>query len=316
MTIAHGALVMSFDVAIVGGGPAGLSAALVLGRARKRTLLVDSARPRNAVAGHIHGFLTQDGASLDDFRAVAREQLRRYPNVEVRTGAVARITGEVDAFDLSLGEHGVARARRVLLCSGLEEELPERPGFREAWGSSILECPYCHGWEVQDRLLGYLLPDRDSLEFPLLLQAWSDRVILFTDGRAEVPEEVMRRLRERGIAVEARPVAGAVLEPGRGLVGLRLQDGTVTACDAVFTRLPQRLSALVDAMGLDRETGLVKVNELMETSVPGVSAAGDLTNQVHGAIVAAAAGSNAAHALNRSLQCGPRSARAGTRSAP
>ena len=141
---------MLYDALIVGAGPAGLSAALTLGRARKRVLLCDAGPRRNAAAEHVHGFVTRDGVTPADFRRIGRQQLEPYRNVEVRDVAVEKISGERGAFEVRLTGRQ-EQARRVLLCTGMIDELPGGDGFRALWGTSIFQCPYCHGWEAQDR---------------------------------------------------------------------------------------------------------------------------------------------------------------------
>src|SRR5215207_1845980 len=165
---------MPYDVVIVGGGPAGLSAALALGRARKRVLLCDSGPRRNAAAEQVHNFVTRDGTPPNEFRKIGRQQLATYPNVEVRDALVASITGTRGAFRVDLTTETVD-ARRVLLCTGVVDELPPVEGFRELWGHAIFQCPYCHGWEVQDSRWGYLARAGDLghvLPFSLMLRGW------------------------------------------------------------------------------------------------------------------------------------------------
>ena len=157
---------MPYDVVIAGGGPAGLAAALLLGRARKRVLLCDAGTPRNAAAVHVHGFVTRDGITPAEFRRIGRQQLEAYPDVEAREVRVEEIRGERGAFDVRLTT-GRVQARRILLCTGMIDELPEIDGFRALWGTSIFQCPYCHGWEIQNQRFGYLATKpRDAHLFP------------------------------------------------------------------------------------------------------------------------------------------------------
>jgi thioredoxin reductase len=293
---------MHFDVIIAGGGPAGLSAALILGRARRRTLLVDAGSPRNAAATFVHGFVTRDGTPRAEFRNVALEQLCRYPDVEIKRERLLRIRGQKDAFEVDLDGGETAYARRILLCVGIEDVLPELPGLRETWGISGFECPYCDGFEHQDKTLGYVIADAESVEFPLLLQSWSPRVTAFARANVPVPEQAKARLLSSGAQLETRAMARLRLDADRRLTAVELEDGSVRPCQVLFLRPEQRQTRLVRETGVRLDAkGWVSVNPSKETSVAGISAAGDLADEAHGALLAAAAGSVAAHGLTRSL---------------
>ncbi|WP_437318127.1 NAD(P)/FAD-dependent oxidoreductase [Sorangium sp. So ce385] len=292
---------MSYDVIIVGGGPAGLSAALALGRARKRVLLCDAGARRNAAAEHIHNFVTRDGTPPDEFRAIGRRELATYPSVEARDLRVEAIAGTRGAFQVTSAA-GTVEARRVLLCTGLIDEPLAIEGFRELWGRSILQCPYCHGWEVQDRRWGYLARGVQSLHFPLLLRGWTRDVVVFTGGAFDVPADTRARLGAAGIRVEARPVARLVAREDR-LESVELSDGATVPCEVLFAHPPQRQVGLVRALGVALDDdGFVQVDPVSrETSVPGVVAGGDLVSRMQGAILAAASGMQAAAMLNHEL---------------
>ena len=296
--------VTMYDVVIIGGGPGGLAAALTLGRARRRVLLCDAGPRRNAAATHIHNFVTRDGTPPDDFRRIAREQLRAYPRVEVRDAHVASITGERGNFRVTLAS-GTVEARRVLLAVGMVDELLSLDGFRELWGHAIFQCPYCHGWEVQDRRWGYLARAADAshlMPFALMLRAWTDDVVVFTGGEVAVADEARAALHAAGVRLETAPVARLVARDG-ALEGVALAGGGVVPCDVLFAHPPQRQVELVRALdvALD-DDGFVKVDPMKrETSVPGVYAAGDLTSRMQGALVAAAAGTQAAAMINVDL---------------
>src|SRR5688572_29645001 len=167
---------MTYDIVIVGGGPAGLSAALTLGRARKRVLHCDAGPRRNAAAEHVHNFVTQDGTTPAEFRRIARRQLERYSNVETRDVSVEEVRGERGAFVVRLAS-GAVEARRILLCTGMIDDLPDIDGAPALWGTSIFQCPYCHGWEVQDRRFGLLAQSVEMLDFALFLRGWTSDVI-------------------------------------------------------------------------------------------------------------------------------------------
>lgn len=295
---------MSYDVVIVGGGPSGLSAATALGRARRRVLLCDSGPRRNAAATHVHNFVTRDGTPPDEFRRIAREQLETYPNVHVRDDPVGSIVGTRGAFRVGLETDSIV-ARRVLLCTGMLDETLPIEGFRELWGASIFQCPYCHGWEVQDQLWGVLATAASAphiVPFSLQARAWTSDLVVFTGGAVEIPEEARQQLDAAGIRVETKPLGRLVAAGGR-LEAVELADGAKVPCQVLFAHPPQRQVGLVQALGvaLD-ESGYVQVDPLRrETSIPGIFASGDLTTRMQGALLAAASGTHAATFVNVDL---------------
>jgi thioredoxin reductase len=261
-----------YDVVIVGGGPAGLSGALALGRARRRVLVCDAGPRRNAAATHIHGFLTQDGTPPEELRRIARKQLEPYP-VEFRDEPVEAVAGERGSFEVSL-PRGRVQARRILLATGMIDVLPEIEGFRELWGKSIFICPYCHAWEVQDRKFAFLTTNGANAEFADFLRAWTDDVIV-------LDQERIRRVYDGGA---------------------ELTDGKRVDVDVFFIRPPQRQVPVVASLGVALDAnGYVSVNEQRQTSVAGVFAGGDLIMPMQSAIYAAAAGYGAAAMLNHDL---------------
>lgn len=292
-----------YDAAIVGGGPAGLSAALTLGRARKKVLLLDAGAPRNARAHEVHGFVTRDGVTPAEFRRVANEQLAPYPSVSRAAQRVARIEGEKDDFTLHLEEGGSVRARRVILALGMVDVLPELPGYRELWGHALFQCPYCHGWEVRDRPFGFLAPDPEKLAFGSFLLGWTSDVVVFTDGRFEVPPAVRAHFEAQGVGLEERPIRALVADAGgERLEAVELEDGSRVAREVLFVRPPQRQTPLVEGLGLALDpNGFVQVGMQQETSRKGVYAAGDLATPMQTALAAAAAGQLAASMVNHDL---------------
>lgn len=295
---------MTYDVVIVGSGPAGLSAALALGIARKRVLLCDSGSRRNAAAEHIHNFVTRDGSPPGEFRSVGREQLMKYSSVEVRDVRVLSIVGVRGAFEVTL-EAEVVESRRILLATGMIDEMLPIDGFRELWGRSIFQCPYCHGWEVQDRPWGYLAGAAEASAltlFALQARGWTRDLVVFSNGELEISEDDRRTLAAAQIRLETAPIARLVSRDGK-LEGVELNTGATVACAALFAHPPQRQVDLVRALGIGfDEQGYVRIDPARrETSVPGIYAAGDLANRQQGAIFAAAAGAQAAVMLNLDL---------------
>ncbi len=295
---------MTYDALIVGGGPAGLSAALSLGLARKRVLVCDAGPPRNAAAVHLHNFVTRDGIAPSDFRRIGREQLAAYPTVEVRDARVGAITGSRGAFAAEVGGDSVT-ARRILLATGMIDGTLPIEGFTELWGRAIFQCPYCHGWEVRDRAWGFLA-SADHAEmlthFALLARGWTRDLTVFTGGAVEVDEASQATLAKAGVRLETARVARLLSERG-ALSAVELEGGARVKCEALFAHPPQRQVDVVRALGvaLD-EHGLIAIDPMRrETSIPGIFAAGDSTTRMQGAIFGAAGGTHAAAMLNAEL---------------
>jgi thioredoxin reductase len=301
---ANGEVWMLFDVVIIGGGPAGLSAALTLGRACRRVLLCDAGPRRNAPAAHVHNFVTRDGATPDAFRGAAREQLGAYPNVTVREDRVVGVTGVRGAFAVAVGADTV-EARRVLLCTGMIDEMLPIEGFDALWGRSVVQCPYCHGWESRGRPWGFLArPEHTShlQMFALQLRAWTPEVCVFTNGAFDLPSPVRDTLVAGGLRVEAAPIRRLIGHDG-DLAAIELSDGARVPCGLLFAHPPQRQVELVRALsvGLDAD-GFVVVDPMTrQTTVPGVYAAGDLTTRMQAAVAAAASGMQTGAMINFEL---------------
>jgi thioredoxin reductase len=291
---------MTYDVIIAGGGPTGLAAALTLGRGRKSVLLCDSGPPRNAAAVHVQNFVTRDGTPPPEFRRIAREQLLRYPNVEIRDTRVHAIRGERGAFEARLDD-GTVRARRVLLCTGMMDELPDIEGFRERWGRSIFACPYCHGWEVQDRRFACLATSDELLTFAIFLRGWTRDVTVLTNGALSISDDMRERLASAGVRVDERPIERLAGHDGE-LRRVQFTDGHAIDVDVLFAHPAQRQVDLVRSLNvaLD-EKGYVRVDDTRATSVPGIYAAGDLLSPAQAAVLGAASGMFAAASINREL---------------
>ncbi|MBA0127657.1 NAD(P)/FAD-dependent oxidoreductase [Haloechinothrix sp. YIM 98757] len=292
------------DVVIIGGGAAGLNAALVLARARRQVLVVDSEAPRNAVAAHMHGFVTRDGTPPGDLRAIGRAEVTGY-GAEIMRGNAREVERTADGFALRLLDGRVVRGRSVLLASGLTDELPEITGLAQRWGRDVVTCPYCHGWEVRQQPLAVLGTGPMSVHQALMLRQWSDDVTLIRNGAGEIDAGQTRRLDARGIRVVAGTVDHVVVEGDR-LTGMALAGGSVVPCSAAFvaTRMLANDEAIA-ALGVDVEQDAlgdrVVTDEAGRTSVAGVWAAGNVTDRFASVIVAAAGGAKVAMALNAEL---------------
>ncbi|MFF0730155.1 NAD(P)/FAD-dependent oxidoreductase [Streptomyces chartreusis] len=295
----------SYEVVVVGGGAAGLSAALVLGRARRRTLVVDAGEPRNAPAAHMQGYLSRDGMSPAEFLAVGREEIARYGVELVRDRAVD-VTRDGD-FTVALASGRSVRARRLVVATGLRDELPDVPGVAERFGNDVLHCPYCHGWEVRDQAFGVLATTPLSVHQALMVSQWSKDVTFFLHEVAEsdLADDDLRRLAAAGVKVVPGAVAGLVIEDDR-LTGVRLADGTVHAREVVFTApraVPQ--TGLLEKLGAEfQETpfgSYPMVDPTGLTSVPGVWAAGNAMGYAEQVINAASGGYRAGAFINGEL---------------
>ncbi len=290
------------DVIIVGGGPAGLSAALILGRCRRRVLLIDAGHPRNAVTPRMHGFLGRDGRAPGDLRDEARRELAAYDTIEIWDGRVVDAVQRPDGFRVVLEDQRRADARRLILATGLRTDLPAVEGFSEFWGHGVHHCPYCDGYENRDQPLAVYGPGEAAKGLALELTAWSRDLTLFTDGPCGLDAPERDRLARNGIRIEERPVARLEGESGR-FSRVRLRNGEAMECGALFfTTGPCIPSPLVARLGCDlSRKGTVPTGDYEETNVPGLYVAGDASRRVQLAIVAAAEGAMAAFAINTEL---------------
>jgi thioredoxin reductase len=289
------------DVVVVGGGAAGLSAALVLGRARRRTLVLDAGEPRNAPSPAAHGVFTRDGVPPAELLREARAQLAPYATVTLCDVAAVGARAMDGGFEVELANGGRVRTRRLLLAVGVKDELPPIHGLAPLWGSRVLHCPYCHGWEVRDQPLALHLSDRSSVPLLTLLPGWSHDLLVCTEGPAVLTEEERELLARHSISVVESSLR-RVEASGDGLV-LHFADGRAVPRRALFLRPPYSIaSPLPRALGCEiAETGALRIGADHQTSVAGVYAAGDCAGPVHQVLVAAASGHQAAMALNREL---------------
>jgi thioredoxin reductase len=292
-----------YDIVVVGGGAAGLSAALVLARAQRRVAVVDAGEPRNAPAQHMHGFLSRDGFPPAELLRLACEEATGY-GADIIAGRVCdvRRTGEkAPRFEVHLDGRDVISARRVLVATGLRDLLPDIPGVRERWGHDLLHCPYCHGYEVRERPLGVIGGNPEAVAHAHLVRQWSHDVVLFTHD-AELAEGDREALVARAIGVVDGPVARLLVE-NDALTAVELADGRVVRRAAVFVRprmVPDN-DVLTDLGCAIDEGGWVVADATGRTSVPGVWVAGNVANPRAQVITAAGEGSTAAIAINADL---------------
>jgi thioredoxin reductase len=298
-----------YDVVVVGGGAAGLSGALALSRARRSVLVVDAGEPRNAPAGGVHNYLTREGTAPLDLLAAGRAEVAGYGG-RLERGRVTSAGRRDDGFAVSLADGRTVLARRLLVATGLVDELPDVPGLAELWGSDVLHCPYCHGWEVRNQAIGVLGTGPLAVFQALLWRQWSEDVTLFVHSAPAPSDDELEQLAARGIAV-VRGAVAAVESTGGRLSGVRLADGTAVPRSALavaprFTARSDVLASLgLEAVPLEMNGAVVgtfvPTDPTGATAVPGVWAAGNVTTLNAQVLNSAAAGLTAAGAINHDL---------------
>lgn len=302
-----------YDVVVIGAGPAGLSAALNLVRARRRVLLVDANRPRNAATLRSHGFLTRDGVSPLELRKLGREEVEAYPEATVTQAVVDEVHADAGGWVVSGAWRGTplaARGAAVVVATGLRESFPSLPSLRAYYGTSVHSCVECDAYEKAGQPLALIGETDDLAERALVLAAWTDDLVVFTNGVGRLSEDDRARLHAAGVGVEDRAIAD--LEGGRdGLTGVRLVDGVVVPRVAGFVRPRWHVDLDFLDTRLDHdEDGFVVVDRHGRTGVPGLYAVGDVTPPgPEQLIVAAGAGAVTAAAVHRDLVRGLRPAR-------
>jgi thioredoxin reductase len=288
------------EVLVVGGGAAGLSAALVLARARRKVIVVDSGEPRNAPAAHMHGFLSRDGMPPVDFLSAGRAEVEGYGGQLVR-GRVAGILPTPDGFEVHVADGPPLTARRVLVATGLRDVLPDIPGVADRWGRDLLHCPYCHGYEVRDQPLAVLGGTAEAVQHALLIRQWSSDVVIFphTDG---LSADAREQLASRAVGMVDGHVSRLVVDDDR-LTGIELDDGRVVPRAAAFVRprFVPNTDLLTDLGCAVDSDGWVIADALGRTSLPGVRVVGNAADPRAQVITAAGAGSSVAIALNAEL---------------
>lgn len=294
---------MIYDCAIIGGGPAGLNAALVLGRARRSVALIDNNRPRNAVTHASHGFITRDGVTPAEFRRVAHEELQRYPSVDHLPFEVVSVSQAQGGFEIEdLGGVRV-QARRLILATGLKEIFPEIEGLSPLYGKSLFNCPYCDGWELRDQPLAIVSEYPSVFHMAKMLLNWSKDLLVCTHGQTPLSEEQRQQLETKGIVVIEQPVAAFHGQNGR-LEHIRFADGTDVARTGGFVapKLVQS-STLGEQLGCEiTELGGIRTDDKGQASVSGVYAAGDASYFAPSQLIFAAAdGSRIGMSVNMDL---------------
>lgn len=292
----------AFDVIIVGGGPAGLSAALVLGRCRRRVLVCDAGHPRNAASHGLHGFVTRDGIEPAEFLHLAREQLRPYETVKLRQTKVIEARRRPDSFEVTIDNGERISSRKLLLATGVVDDLPQIEGLAALYGSSVFHCPYCDGWEMCDQPLAIYGRGENGSGLALELTIWSQDLVLCSDGPSGLSDWELDRLTRHKISVCEDKITR--LEGSEGVLQrIVFASGESLARRGMFFSTgQQQASNLPKLLGCEfTEQGCVETGDYETTNVPGLYVAGDASRLVQFVIVAASEGAKAAVAINKEL---------------
>ena len=291
------------DVIIVGGGPAGLNAAVVLGRCRRKVLVFDTAEYRNQYSHGMHNYLTRDDILPHDFIQECHKELKKY-GVHLHRKRVVKGRKNEDGFFVVEDDKGEKYyAKKLLIATGLSDIIPDIPGFKEFYGTSVFHCPYCDGWEVQDRRLGVYARDKEGAELALALKAWSREVTLYTDGKYKVKPHHEEQLAAMDIRVDRRRFA-RLQGSGKQLETIVFRNGEEAPCDALFFVNGYRQQCdLAETFDCEMSRkGVVVTNRFQQTSTPGLFVAGDADKDVQFVVVAAAEGAKAGVIINKELQ--------------
>jgi thioredoxin reductase len=292
-----------YDVVIVGAGPAGLSAALILGRARRTVLICDNGRPRNAASHALHGYLTRDGIHPREFLALGRNELTPYSTVTLRVIAVADAKCEDDGrFTVTLADGTTVRSRKLLVATGVCDNLPDIPGIQSMYGRSVFHCPYCDGWEIRDQPIAVYGKEHRGVGLSLELTVWSRDLVLCTDGPGGISDDDRARLSRNRIRIRDERVIA--LEGRDGMLDrIVFESGEPLPRRAMFFSAGQfQRSELAVRLGCEvNDKGTVRTGKYESTHLPGLYVAGDASRAVQWVIVAAAEGAEAAFAINTDL---------------
>lgn len=291
-----------FDVIIIGGSYAGLSAAMALGRSLRKVLVIDGGKPCNRQTPHSHNFITQDGETPANISKKAKEQVLQYPTVTSITDQVITVSGESPDFSVEVGSGQIYQGAKLVFCTGMKDNLPAISGFADCWGISVLHCPYCHGYEVRHQEIAIIANGSDAFEMVKLIGNWSPKLTLVTNGASTLSEDYVLKLQQLAIPVIEKEIKELAHKDGN-IHKIIFSDNSEHITAAVFARpkvsqhdsLPQQLSCQLT------ESGLIKVDDFQRTTVSGVYAAGDCASPFRSVSAAVAAGNKAGAFINKEL---------------
>jgi len=292
-----------YDVIIAGGGPAGLNAAIVLARSRRRVLVFDSGNQRNIRSHGMHNYLTRDGIKPVDFLQIAKQEARKYAIFIKKIEVSKAVKNKAGLFEITDAKGDRHLAKKILLATGLSDTLPEVEGLRELYGKNVFHCPYCDGWEVRDARIAVYARNKNGVDLALSLKTWSETVTLYTDGRKYMTQSELEALEENNIPVIMGRIARLKASKGK-LKGIVLRDNQEHLCDALFfVNGYTQQCTLAENLGCTINSKRVVItNRFQQTNIPGVFVAGDASRDMHFVVVAAAEGAKAGVTINKELQ--------------
>ena len=291
-----------FEVIIIGGSYSGLSAAMALGRALRKVLVVDAGRPANRFTPHSHNFITHDGRTPAQIAAIAREQVQKYESLQLKTGVVARIDARRPEFEISLEGGKKYSARKIILATGIIDLMPDIPGFAECWGKTVLHCPYCHGYEVRNTKTGILGNGEYAFDFGAMISNWTKDLRIYTNGPSTLTSEQTSILIRHNISIVEDRVKNLSHTDG-SIHKINFENGTSDFISTVYSKPPfAQQSELLSQLGCElTEDGYVKVDQFQKTSVPGVFACGDNATKIRTVANAVSLGTTAGIMSNKEL---------------
>jgi thioredoxin reductase len=291
------------DVIIVGGGPAGLNAAVVLGRCRRRVLVFDTGQYRNRYSHGMHNYLTRDDILPSDFISISQKEIDKYGVQLLRTKVVHALKNSEGIFVVRDENGSLYYSKKMLIATGLTDNLPEKEGFKEFYGQSVFHCPYCDGWEVRDKKIGVYAKEKDGVELALALTAWSSDVTLYTDGTKKIKPEQKEQLEANEISFNTSKIKKLLGANGQ-LEKIIFKNDEERSCDALFfvNGYTQQCN-LAETFNCNMsKKGVILTNKYQQTNTPGLYVAGDADKDMHFVVVAAAEGAKAGAIINKELQ--------------
>lgn len=290
-----------FEAIIIGGSYAGLSAAMALGRASRNVLVIDSGQPCNAPTPHSHNFLTRDGETPAAISAIAKEEVLKYPTVNFLNGTVTAVDNRDNGFSVETAAVGSFFTKKILLATGIKDIMPEIEGLAECWGKSVIHCPYCHGYEVKGLKTAVLANGDAAMHYAQLLRQWTGELTFFTDGPATFTNEQKAKLEQHDIGLIETKINKLVQTDGN-LEGIITADGINHNFPVMYYRADFELPGFVQKLNLNKDDfGFIKTDDMMQTSVTGIYAAGDCMSMMRAVANAVATGNKAGAIINRDL---------------